>query len=62
VDGSAFETDLGSAFTSPALPFALLALAIVLVAYGLWRARGRRGLLPGPELFGADDARRRGPE
>lgn len=58
LDSRAYAADLGSAFAFPALPFVLLAAAVTLVAYGLWRARGRRGLLPGPELFGADDARR----
>lgn len=53
IDDERFGTDLASAFTPEAVWFVATAVAFFLAALTLWRVRGRRNLLPGPELFGA---------
>ncbi|MEX2541637.1 MAG: hypothetical protein WD314_07505 [Trueperaceae bacterium] len=53
IDDERFSTDLASAFTPEAVWFVAAALVFFLAAWGLWRLRDRRNLLPGPELFRA---------
>ena len=44
---------LGAALSPPAVWFVVGALLFVVATYLIWRLRGRQGILPGPELFGA---------
>jgi hypothetical protein len=52
IEDERFAVDLASAFGTSAGWFVAAALAFFLAAWALWRLRGRRNLLPGPELFG----------
>jgi hypothetical protein len=52
IDEESYPADLSSAFTPQAVWYVAAALTLFLAAYALWRLRGRRSLLPGPELFG----------
>ncbi|HEX7005123.1 MAG TPA: hypothetical protein VF168_13135 [Trueperaceae bacterium] len=53
VESAEYQAHLSRAFGPPAIWYVAGALLLVLLAYALWRFRGRRGILPGPELFGA---------
>lgn len=58
VDEAEHPLELGSVAESGSLWYILASLLFVAVAYALWRWRGGRGLLPGPELFGASPSGR----
>lgn len=53
-----YQARFGQALSPPALWFVVGALLFVVAAFLFWRSRGRQGLLPGPELFGANAAGR----
>ena len=58
-DASGFPTRLGAALSAPNIFFVGGALLVTLAGGFLWRARGGRGFLPGPERFGATPRGRR---
>ncbi|MEX2534304.1 MAG: DoxX family membrane protein [Trueperaceae bacterium] len=53
IDAEQYPGDLAAALSPPAIWFIVGALLVVSLAYALQRLRRGRGLLPGPELFGA---------
>jgi uncharacterized membrane protein YphA (DoxX/SURF4 family) len=58
VEAGTPRAGLDSAFAPPAFWFVVAGVAFFLAALTLWRLRGGRGFLPGPELFGAAPQRR----
>lgn len=57
-EGARPPLELASALAPPNVFFVLLALAVTGAAALLWRARGYRSFLPGPDVFGGQGWRR----
>ena len=57
-DASPFPTRWASVARLPAVAGVVVAAALTLAAWLVWRALGRRDLIPGPQLLGATEAGR----